>query len=257
MTKYRLYIDETGNADLKNVDNQNQRFLSLTGAIISLPYIAEKMYPEMEALKSRYFESHPDEPVVLHRKELVNQKPPFQALRNMEIEYAFNQDLLRHLRDWEYCIITVCIDKKSHVETYSAWRRNPYHYCLSVLLERFNFWLNRKNASGDVMAESRGGREDKRLKKEFRSLWENGTYFVEPSQFQKSLTSRELKVKPKTANITGLQLADLIAHPSRSEILYEQSLLGRELGTFASQIVTILADKYDRRGDQVFGKKFI
>ncbi len=257
VTKYRLYIDETGNADLKNVDNQNQRFLSLTGVIISLSYIAEKMYPEMETLKSRYFESHPDEPVVLHRKELVNQKPPFQSLRRMEVEYAFNQDLLMHLRDWEYRVITVCIDKKNHAETYSVWLRNPYHYCLAVLLEHFNFWLNRKNACGDVMAESRGGREDKRLKNEFRGLWENGTYFVEPSQFQRSFTSRELKVKPKTANIAGLQLADLIAHPSRSEILYEQGLLGRELGTFARQIVNILADKYDRRGTRVFGKKFI
>lgn len=175
----------------------------------------------------------------------------------MYIEYAFNQDLLMHLREWEYRVITVCIDKKNHAETYSAWRRNPYHYCLAVLLERFNFWLNRNNACGDVMAESRGGREDKRLKNEFRDLWENGTYFVKPSQFQQSLTSRELKVKPKTANVTGLQLADLIAHPSRSEILSEQGLLGRKLGIFARQIVNILADKYDRRGDRVFGKKFI
>lgn len=211
----------------------------------------------MEALKTRYFGSHPDEPIVLHRKELVNQKSPFQALRRMEVEYAFNQDLLMHLRDWEYRVITVCIDKKTHVETYNAWRKNPYHYCLAVLLESFNFWLNRKNACGDVMAESRGGREDKRLKTEFRSLWENGTYFVEPSQFQQSLTSRELKVRPKSANISGLQLADLIAHPSRSEILYEQGLLGRDLGIFARQIVNILAAKYDRRGDRVFGKKFI
>ena len=151
----------------------------------------------------------------------------------MEIEYAFNQDLLAHLRDWEYCVITVCIDKKTHVETYKSWRKNPYHYCLAVLLERFNFWLNRNNTIGDVMAESRGGREAKRLKTEFRSLWEDGTYYVKPTQFQQALTSRELKVKPKTANVSGIQLADLIAHPSRSEILLEQGLLERELGTFA------------------------
>ncbi len=162
-----------------------------------------------------------------------------------------------YLRDWEYSVITVCIDKKSHVETYRTWRKNPYHYCMAVLLERFNYWLNRRNAKGDVMAESRGGKEDKRLKEEFRNLWKNGTDFVPPSQFQGSLTSRELKVKPKSANITGLQLADLIAHPSRSEILSEQDLLGRGLGTFARQIVEILADKYDKSADRVYGKKLI
>ena len=257
MTKYRLYIDETGNSDLKSSMNPNERFLSLTGVIIGLPYVQETMHPQMEALKARHFNSHPDEPVILHRKELVNQKPPFRVLRDIDVEYAFNQDLLRCLREWEYNVITVCIDKKNHVETYTTWRRNPYHYCMAVLLERFNYWLNRRNAKGDVMAESRGGREDKRLKEEFRDLWTNGTQFVESSQFQRSLTSRELKVKPKSANITGLQLADLIAHPSRSEILEEQGLLERGLGTFARQIVTILAEKYDRNGDRLYGKKFI
>ena len=257
MTKYRLYIDETGNSDLKSSGNPNERFLSLTGVIISLPYVQETMHPQMEAFKERHFQSHPDDPVILHRKDLVNQKPPFRVLRNIDVEYAFNQDLLRYLRNWEYSVITVCIDKKNHVETYRTWRKNPYHYCMAVLLERFNFWLNRRNAKGDVMAESRGGREDKRLKEEFRDLWKNGTQFVDPNQFQRSLTSRELKVKPKSANITGLQLADLIAHPSRSEILYEQGLLERGLGTFAFQIVGILADKYDRRGGAVYGKKFI
>ena len=37
-----MYIDETGNADLKNVENQNQRFLSLTGVIISLPMLRQR-----------------------------------------------------------------------------------------------------------------------------------------------------------------------------------------------------------------------
>ena len=106
------------------------------------------------------------------------------------------------------------------------------------------------------MAEARGNKEDKRVMKEFRSLWEKGTQSVEPSQFQRFLTSRELKVKLKAANITGLQLADLIAHPSRNEILHEQGLLGRELAPFAREVVEILADKYDRE-DMPYVKKFI
>ena len=206
MTKYRLYIDESGNPDLKNSNNPNHRFLSLTGIIINLSYVEKKLYPEMESLKSRYFGSHPDDPIILHRKELVNKRPPFQALRDIRVEYAFNQDLLAHLRSWEYRVITVCLDKKTHVDTYGAWVNDPYYYCMSVLLERFNFWLNRNGSNGDVMAESRGRQEDRRLKGEFRSLWENGTSYVEAIQFQRSLTSKELKVKPKTANIAGLQL---------------------------------------------------
>lgn len=257
MPKYRLYIDESGNSDIKNSDNQNHRFLSLTGVIVSLTYVEERMHPEMEDLKRRYFGSHPDDPVILHRKELVSRRFPFHALRDIRVEYEFNQDLLAHLRNWEYRVITICLDRKTHVETYGNWSRDPYYYCLSVLMERFSFWLNCRNSRGDVMAESRGGREDVRLKREFRSLWEDGTDQVHPNQFQRSLTSRELKMKPKPANITGLQLADLIAHPSRSEILYEQGLLGRELGDFAQQVVDILADKYDIYGERMYVKKFL
>ena len=69
--------------------------------------------------------------------------------------------------------------------------------------------------------------------------------------------SKELKVKAKSANIAGLQLTDLIAYPSRAEILYERGLLGRDLGTFSRLVVDILADKYDRRGSQMYGKKFL
>jgi len=138
-----------------------------------------------------------------------------------------------------------------------AWRYDPYHYCLAVLLERFNFWLNRENSVGDVMAESRGGKEDIRLKDSFHRLWKQGTDFVGPEQFQKSLTSKQLKVKPKSANVSGLQLADIIAHPSRAEILDAEGLLGRPLATFSKKVIDLLQDKYDRQGERVFGKKFI
>ena len=71
------------------------------------------------------------------------------------------------------------------------------------------------------------------------------------------LTSREIKIRPKTANVTGLQLADLIAHPSRSEILAEQGLPGREIPPFAREIIEILRVKYDQGEGRVYGKKFL
>jgi hypothetical protein len=55
--------------------------------------------------------------------------------------------------------------------------------------------------------------EDRRLNDSFERLWQNGTDYVAPEEFRKSLTSRQLKVKTKANNIAGLQLADLIAHP--------------------------------------------
>jgi hypothetical protein len=64
------------------------------------------------------------------------------------------------------------------------------------------------------MAESRGGKEDMRLKRFFSGLCEQGTQYVGPEQFQRALTSRQLKVKVKANNIAGLQIADILAHPA-------------------------------------------
>ena len=130
--KYRIYIDEVGNPDLESSDNPNHRFLSLTGVILELEYVESIVHPQMEALKAKFFRSHPDEPVIFHRKEMVNAKPPFECLKDPEIQKQFDRELLNLIESWEYIVITVCLDKKKHKETYTAWRYDPYHYCLSI-----------------------------------------------------------------------------------------------------------------------------
>jgi len=255
--KYRVYIDEAGNSDIESSDNPNHRFLSLTGAIVELDYVANILHPELERLKTSFFSTHPDEPIILHRKEIVNGKHPFESLLDSKTRMRFDMELLRLLQRWEYVAITICLDKKHHKETYTTWRFDPYHYCLAMLLERFALFLNRNNAIGDSMAESRGGKEDRRLKDSFERLWQSGTDYVDSAMFQKCFSSRQLKVKSKLNNIAGLQLVDLIAHPSRNEILQENGFLSESKDIFGKKICNILGDKYDKVGEQVYGKKFI
>jgi hypothetical protein len=255
--KYRIYIDEVGNPDLESSDNPNHRFLSLTGVILELNYVQSVVYPQMEELKQQFFRSHPDEPIIFHRKELVNAKHPFEALRDPVIKEQFDSKLLQLLEPWEYTVITVCIDKQRHREAYTTWRYDPYHYCLEVLLERFYFFLRRIDAKGDVMAESRGGKENQRLMNSFERLWNTGSHFLTAEDFQLILTSKQLKVKQKHNNISGLQLADLIAHPSRNEVLRAQGLLEREIAPFGKKVIKVLQNKYDKKGKMIFGKKFL
>jgi hypothetical protein len=247
--KYRLYVDEVGNAGMHARMLPNERYLSLTGVIIRLDHVRDAVAPEMERLKERYFDSHPDDPLVLHRKELVNKRPPFAALRDPTIEVAFNCDLLQLLKDLDYTVVTVTIDKLEHSQRYGKWAAHPYHYCMEALLERYCHFLRHGPGVGDVMAESRGGGEDKALKQAFRELYDAGTSFVPPNVLQPQLTSRELKVEPKQANIAGLQLADVVAHPSFVASLarrYEQELSA----TFGGKIAKVLEKaKYRRRWD--------
>jgi len=253
MKKYRIYIDETGNSDLKSSANPNHKYLSLTGVILDLEYVRDTFHNDMEQLKNNFFHSHPDEPVILHRKEMINKQKAFHVLNDKEIEEAFNDRLLSKIEEWDYTIISVLIDKQEHNDLYNTWKFDPYHYCLAVLLERYIMFLQGKNTVGDVIIESRGGNEDKRLKKSFNGLYENGTNYFEASKFQEKLTSKQLKVKPKTANISGLQLADILAHPCRMDILYKYKLIAKKKEVFGDKIIAIIQKKYHQKDGKIEG----
>ncbi|MGA2704314.1 MAG: DUF3800 domain-containing protein [Isosphaeraceae bacterium] len=244
--KYRMYVDEVGNSDLGASLDPNHRYLSLTGVVLELGYVDSVVFPSLEGLKRTYFGSHPDDPVILHRKELVNKKTPFTALQDTGVEQKFNDDLLAMLRNIEYTVFTVVIDKLEHQQKYQVWRFDPYHYCLLIILERFVLWMRRRSVVGDVMAESRGGKEDRRLKNSFERVYDQGSSFLPRQEFVRHLTSRQLKVKAKSNNIAGLQLADLIAHPSYRATLARK--LGQPLASnFGGMIASILEQsKYDR-----------
>ena len=216
-----------------------------------------RIHPELEDIKARYFDSHPDEPVVLHRKELVNGRRPFQALADGETRAAFDDELLGRIGGWDYGVITVCLDKRAFAEGGYAVGNDPYHYCLGAAVEAFGDWLRRRSAVGDVMVESRGNKEDKKLKIYFRGLLASSCSSIAAEQWQSLLTSNEVKINAKEKNISGLQLADLIAHPSRSEILDERGLLGRPLAPYAARIVAALAGKYHRTAGRLTGKRFL
>ena len=258
--KYRLYIDEVGNPDFGASEDPNHRYVSLTGVIMELDYVAKVVTPKFENLKARYFDTHPDEPVVLHRKELLSGKPPFRALRDSVRRDAFNKELLSLLREFNYLVLTVVIDKLEQRQRYAVWRFDPYHYALTVLAERYVQWLQRKGMRGDLMAESRGGKEDRRLKDSFARLHAEGTEYVAPEMFAQWLTSGELKVRPKAANVTGLQLADLIAHPSFQSMRREKDP-SVVLAPFGSEIVRILEEsKYLRNPNgriEGWGRKWL
>ena len=258
--KYRLYIDEVGQASMKSANTPNERYLSLTGVILDLDYVKSTLHPKLESLKQRYFNSHPDNPIILHRKELMNKKYPFKALRDPKVEAAFNPELLDLLAHLDYRVITVVLDKLEHQRRYTVWHFDPYHYALHVMVERFVLWLKLHNGAGDVMAESRGGKADKRLKQSFTALLAQGSKYIPQDLFDKHLTSTQLKVKPKENNIAGLQLADLIAHPSFKATLARHHNQALDQ-TFGGQIAQILeASKYHRSGTGKiwgYGRKFL
>ena len=251
--KHRIYIDEVGNPDLRSSENPNHRFLSLTGVIFDLNYISNTVHKEIELFKTNYFGSHPDDPVIFHRKEIINKKYPFQILKNPKVEAAFNKEFLSFLQRWEYVVISVLIDKQEHQQRYSAWRYDPYHYCMEIIIERYYRFLKDGNAVGDVLVESRGGKEDSRLKKAYNRIFKEGTSYIKAEELNLVFTSKQLKVKQKSMNISGLQIADLLAFPARQYMLKYYQKIEVKRPTFNDEIIEILKTKLYRRGNKTEG----
>lgn len=251
--KLRIYIDEVGNNDIGSSSIPNHRYLCLTGVVFDLGYVKSTLTPELELLKSKYFNSHPDDPIIFHRKEIINKKHPFKALCDPKIEKDFNAELLLHLERWQFKTITVLIDKLEHQNRYATWKYDPYHYCMAIIFERYHLRLKELEMNGDMMFESRGGKEDMRLKNAYRRIFEQGTEWIKHEDIDDTITSKELKIKSKSANVSGLQIADLLAYPLYRYALKSFKLKDDGRETFNEQIIEVIKPKIFKSGSKIMG----
>lgn len=259
MTLYRIYIDEVGNEGMKKsrIQHSGNRYLSLTGVILEAAYYTEEFYPALFRFKAKYIPGYPDNPVgksyCLHRKDILNKQKGFEFLHDDKKRVLFSNELLTLVREINYLVISVVLDKSAHLETYGSFHYHPYHCCLEIILERYVRFLENRSSRGDVMIEARDKNKDKELKSVYAKFYKSGTNQIQADRLQSVLTSNSIKIKPKEKNIYGLQLADVVAYPSFAGIKSQK--LKQELSTnYGGKIFHILSEeKYHRIGSRIWG----
>lgn len=239
---YRLFIDETGHDHLKSSNTPQEQYLCLMGVILNGGGHWD-LRRRMDALKMSIF-GRTD--VVLHRREIINKTPPFDVLKDDAIRGSFDCGMLGMIRDSTYTAIAAMIDKQAHIAKYQVWQYQPYHYCLAVMMERYVMWLKERNGRGDVLAEWRGINQNMKLERSYNGLFRKGTDNVSAAEMQTYLTSSQIKIEKKEANIAGLQLADLIASPARTHLVCEIKQ-EKMKAPFGQEIAKILLDDKFRR----------
>ncbi|MGN0960943.1 MAG: DUF3800 domain-containing protein [Christensenellales bacterium] len=253
MSKYRMYIDESGNSDIGINAGENNRFLCLTGVIFDLDYVNTEFSKEFEDFKRKYFGFNADNPVILHRKDIMNYRGKFKVLKDEEVRKNYNKELFENLSKWKFSIISVLLDKKEIVDVYGQWAKHPYHFCLEVLLEKYSIFLKYNRAIGDVMIESRDKEDDRRLSEVYRDMYKNGTAYVSGEDLRDYLSSVEIKIKPKTANIAGLQIADLLVTNIRNRILEKYKLKQGVPDSFGNQLINLIIPKIFKHNQKYWG----
>jgi hypothetical protein len=257
---YRLYIDESGTPSYEDCAGTDRQFLCVTGVIMSLKEAKDVLHPNFERIKSEIFPSHhPDNPVIIHRDEIVKRGGNFWPLRDPKINKLWEDALMSVLENTEFKCISVVINKQSYKEKYGDAAHHPYIFVLNVILERYLKFLTDIDEFGDVMVESRGGVEDNKMKQEYERLFQHGTYYDRADAFQKRLTSKDIKIKTKLMNVSGLQLADLLCHPIKYYILRAYKECEDKSGDFAKRIcATLIAkDRFFKSEDRSSTKRIV
>lgn len=258
--RYRLYIDESGDHAYNLLNLLPYRYLALLGVWFRQVDDYVNFADSLERFKRDIFGPRPDKPVILHRNDIIYKKGPFVRLLDTDIHRKFDVGLLNVIRNANFLTICMLIDKQRHKKQYK-YPAHPYHYCLTAMLERYCGWLNYKKVVGDVMAESRGRVEDFQLKQEYREFYNRGTSFCTVASINSALTSKEIKLQRKAANIAGLQLADILAHPVKQAMLIEKGHMDDPGDNFGKQIYEAVEVKFNKNSltGQIegYGKKWL
>ena len=256
----RMYVDENGHQSLKgDLSNPSKRYLCLTGIIMPIKEHDEVLTHELNNLKLRFFHSTE---IILHRREIISAKGPFECLVDPDVRDRFNKDVLDIILKTRFRVISIVIDKLALVEKYGILNaKDPYSLALEYLMQRYQYWMQAyaqrhwiNEPFGDILAEARGGGEDRLTKLTYEEIYK-GRGHNQLKNAEQYYTSSQIKLKPKSANIAGLQFVDLISHPARRYILISNGF-GQDFKTssFEGEIVEILVKhKFRRKYDRIDG----
>jgi hypothetical protein len=242
-----LFIDESGVTGGGSPQDELRRYLCLFGCVVSNDDHVGLLAPAIDALKHRHIPRHRTTPVCLHRVDIRHHRGPFGVLRDPEKEGNFNVELLQLFKVQRYIAICVVVDKEADRVRASRYYDDPYHYALALLLERFVGLLKVSRRVGNTVVEARGVADDRRLEQAYHDVFAYGTRYHKAAFFQGRLRSARPQFRGKADRVAGLELADLLAHPAKCDVLADHGLCPRRDGTFAREVQKVLAEKYNRR----------
>jgi hypothetical protein len=242
--KYYLFIDESGDHGLVNLDPDFPVFL-LCGIILSDENY-QKTRDSINTLKRKFWNN---KEVILHSRDIRKCNKEFQILFDDEVKKQFYLGLNEIIQDSKYRIIASAIDKQKYIKTYGKLSNDVYELSLSFIIERAIFCLDEVNNSEkqlEIVIEKRGKKEDKKLEEHFQRLLSRGTGYVSAERLKE--VNIKIVFKDKKENINGLQLTDLVAYPIARYVIEPKR---------ANPAFEVLSKKiYNRNGIRYGLKKF-
>jgi hypothetical protein len=212
MSELLVFMDESGDHNLKGGGDPDYPLFVLVAVLIDGDEY-DKIVQKFKQIKLKFFG---EESVVFHEREIRKAEGVFRILQNPDTRDRFFQDLNRTIEDSRFKIIASVIDKKKLLEKY-LYPENPYGISLQFVLERIGLEVQSRISAPEsvpIHAESRGKKEDRKLREEFGRICSGNSALSFNSHLLSRIFSKmHLYFHKKEENIVGIQLADLIARP--------------------------------------------
>ena len=208
-----VHLDETGDHSLELIDRDFPVF-GLVMVIIDVDEYVNNIVPMVYLLKMDTF-GH--EAVILHSYEIRKQKGAF-AFMNDQVKRQGFYERINQVMGLKYTLIASFIRKQHHKDRYGEAAANPYDLALEYAMERLLPLLeDTEQQKVQILAESRGKKEDEELRSTFYRFVNQGNEFVSSERVQR--IEFELVFRAKEMNLVGMQMADLAAYPIARHVI--------------------------------------
>jgi hypothetical protein len=184
-----LYLDESGVA--KGRPDPTYPIFVLGGVIIDSDDLSFNNNL-VNAFKIKYFGTTD---IILHSSDIIRQRNGFELLKNPNIWNDFLSDINELIRKLKFSVIA-CVVKSENYDSYNF-----------AIIEVSKLFAEICPCSGNIIIESTGKPQDARTLLTFGGL---------------NIESLNLEIQPKSKNIIGLQIADLILSPLARHYLGKQ-----------------------------------
>ena len=212
-----LFLDESGHHGLKKINQEFPIFL-LACCIFEEFYYKEVFINKVKKLKIKHFN---DSGIILHSRDIRKWQNEFKCLGDINKRSDFYKDLDNLIKNSKFKIIASAINKDKLIQLYGPRADNPYNISLSFILERCIFYTDNIGCNSiGVIAESRGKKEDNHLFTQYQLILSNGTKYITSEKFKNKIKS--FKFINKYENNTGTQIADLVAYPIATKIIFPE-----------------------------------
>lgn len=197
---YNLYLDET----YANPKVDMNHFC-LAGIIVEKDTYENFVIPKLEDLKLRVFGKTQ---IILHHSEVSRGIKEFHIFKKDEAKRTeYENGIAEILSHEEVHGLAVAIDEAKIKALYPNMK-DIYAIGLQLVVENFVNFLERHNAVGNILMESRDTKADETLAVLFQGMKFTGTLFYTPHIISRHLELINFYLKAD--DIAGLQIADIL-----------------------------------------------